>query len=185
MNVFISHSSKDAKIAEDLAQALNRHDIHPVLDFVPRADGAGLAEALQQAALNADGFVFVLGTGDGADRKQELEWRYALRKQWDSEGSKPMIPVLLGDTKAPPFLRDRVAVRIPEAAVDYGGIAARIAHMIDHPDTTVDWNRRAEARVELKQWLGEMERFAAYIEASNSKSADYEKMARDARDIEM
>ena len=166
MNVFISHSSKDANIAKELAQALSHHAIHPVLDFVPGTGSAALQEALKQGEEDADGFVFVLGTGEGSDRKLELERRYALRKQWDSEGSKPMIPILLGNADAPPFLRDRKALRVSTPNVNYDELAGRIAHLIEHPDDTVDWKRREEASEQLKERLGEIDRFAESLEAT-------------------
>jgi hypothetical protein len=178
MNVFISHSSKDAKIAEGLAQALRGHDMNPVLNFVPQANGQGLQAALERATPTADAFVFVLGTGESADRKRQIEWRYAHRKQWDADGSIPMVPILLGSDERPPFLRDRHAVRIPAGEVDYGDITDRIAQMIRSPGATVDWTRRAAASVELKERLGEIERFAASLDASADISDSQEAVSR-------
>jgi hypothetical protein len=177
MNVFISHSWKDEAVAQEFAQALSRHDMNPVLNFVPQVDGAGLEAALQRAKPTADAFVFVLGP-EGADRKRELEWRYALRKQSDADGSIPMIPILLGNDERPPFLRDRNAFRIHTGEVDYGDITDRIAQMIRSPGATVDWTRRAQANLELKERLGEIERFAASLDASADSSDSQEAVSR-------
>ena len=50
--------------------------------------------------------------------------------------------------------------------------------MIRSPGATVDWTRRAAASVELKERLGEIERFAASLDASADSSDSQEAVSR-------
>jgi hypothetical protein len=154
--VFISYSHQDAAIAERLAEALRKHH---VASFVrPDAPVRTLGEdALDKAASEASGFVFLLGPASAFDEDQRREQRAALRSDWDTE--KPMIPVLLPDGALLPFLRDRIPVKISSSATNYDEIAKQVMHYLKHPEANRDEEKYAEGKREwqrridsLKEW---------------------------------
>src|SRR5713226_8785370 len=139
-----------------------RHGLlEPWLDSgEPRRPGVDWANAIQEAAGRADGYVFLVRAGAGADREQELEWRSVLRAQWQSKHVKAMIPVIVGGGDLPPFLRDRVPLRLPTQSVNFDSVLDRIVHLIKHPAENLDETARARARIEQQKRLEELKLFA-------------------------
>ena len=78
------------------------------------AGEAARAKALDAQLAAADAMVFLVDPAAKEDRALEYEWSAAVEHSWAMPG-KPMIPVLIGDAEPPPFLRDRVALRVPSS----------------------------------------------------------------------
>lgn len=86
-----------------------------------------------------------------------------------------MIPVLIGDAEPPPFLRDKVAVRIPAPITDYASeadaIADQIARLLTHPEETIDTESRERGKAEQQIRRRELETYVESL-ASERRSAE-------------
>ncbi len=59
----------------------------------------------------AQSFVILVSPQSQSSRWAEVEWRLALTEAW-SDSNKMLIPVVVGGSDVPPFLRDWVPIRI-------------------------------------------------------------------------
>ncbi len=164
MQVFISSSCADLTVAQRLAQALQQQRVTAWVEAPEVTPAARSEELTERAASAADGFVFLLHDGS-TDRKQELEWRSILQSEWDWK--KPKIPVILGHADIPPFLRDRVPVRIRKGAANYDKLARWLVHLLRHPEETKDPKVYQKGRAEQQRRLGELKRFAAALKEAD------------------
>jgi len=133
------------------------------------ASGRLFEEAIEQAASESDGFVFLLHDGS-TDRKQELEWRSILQSEWDWK--KPKIPVILGRADVPPFLRDRIPIRIRKGSASYDRLARSLVHLLRHPEETQDPKAYEKGRAEQQRRLGELKRFATALKEADRAASE-------------
>jgi hypothetical protein len=166
MHVFLSYGFENADIAARLSRVLEDRDIRVWVDSLKLSRGEQAQAELERLLAKADALVFLVGSEIKGDPKLESEWRSALRVEWDTNGTKPMLPVLIGDAVLPHFLSDRVAVRLDVSAANYDQIAEQIIHSVEHPFATVNPERRAAARTAQQERLGELKRFAETLEPS-------------------
>lgn len=80
MQVFISYSRPDARLAEEVARALRERHFDPWLDEeIPAGDD--FSDAIEAAAARADGLLFLVDAASAADKRQKKEWHSAVRAQ--------------------------------------------------------------------------------------------------------
>lgn len=159
-HVFISHSRDNADVARRLFKILRARELDPWLDETYVKNGEEWRDEVRHAAEKADGFVFVIGPGRAFDAEQEFEWRSVLRSAWPTETAKALIPLLVGDVELPPFLRDRLALRMREATTSFDDLASRIVYLIHHPRETQDKDSYAKASIEQEHRLDDLKRIA-------------------------
>jgi hypothetical protein len=75
--------------------------------------GGDWQKTLKQALDSFDAGVFVVDAASEQSPWLQREWSAAVEQSW-SNPQKPMIPVLVGDVEAPPFLHNRQAIRVTE-----------------------------------------------------------------------
>jgi hypothetical protein len=164
MHIFLSHGFENADIAARLSRVLEDRHVGVWLDSLKLSRGEQAQAELEKLLAKADALVFLVGGEIKNDPKLKSEWRSALRVEWDTNGTKPMLPVLIGDAVLPHFLSDRVAVRLDVSAANYDQIADQIIHAVEHPFATVNTEQRAAARAAQQESLGELKRFAETLE---------------------
>ena len=110
-DVFISYAADTKPLAEELTLALQREGINTWADFKDLKPGQLWKDEIEHALENARSVVILVSTDSQSTRWADLEWRLALTKAW-SDSDKVLIPVVVGASEAPPFLRDWVSFRI-------------------------------------------------------------------------
>ena len=114
-DVFISYAADTKLLAEQLTQALQTQGFHVWSDFKDLRPGQVWQDEIERALESARSFVIIVGPTSWASSWQEYEWRAALVKVW-SDSDKRMIPVVVGGTEPPPFLRNWVSLIVDPAA---------------------------------------------------------------------
>jgi hypothetical protein len=114
-DVFISYAADTKLLAEQLTQALQTQGFHVWADFKDLRPGQVWRDEIDRALEGARSFVIIVRPTSRAGSWQDTEWRAALTKVW-SDSDKRMIPVLVGGTEPPPFLRNWVSLMVdPDA----------------------------------------------------------------------
>lgn len=114
-DVFISYAADTKPLAEQLTQALQTQGFHAWADFKDLRPGQVWQDEIERALDNAKSFLILVSPSSRASSWQEIEWRAALAKVW-SDSDKRMIPVVVGGTEPPPFLRNWVSLMVDPAA---------------------------------------------------------------------
>jgi hypothetical protein len=114
-DVFISYAADTRPLAEELTLALQREGFHTWADFKDLKPGQLWKDEIEQALENAQSVVILVSPDSQSTRWADVEWRLALTKAW-SDSDKVLIPVVVGGSEAPPFLRDWVSLRIDPSA---------------------------------------------------------------------
>lgn len=98
--IYVSYTTADNKVAEDLVRVLSREGMHVRHD--PKAIHAGdsIREAIHSAIDSADVMIVLFSSATEHSKWQELELRYAL------EHEKRIIPVLLEKVTLPELVQD-------------------------------------------------------------------------------
>jgi hypothetical protein len=110
-DVFISYARDTKPLAEELTLALQREGIHTWADFKDLKPGQFWKDEIEHALENAHSVVILVSPDSLSTRWADWEWRLALTKAW-SDSDKVLIPVVVGGSETPPFLRDWVSLRI-------------------------------------------------------------------------
>lgn len=97
-DAFLSHSSKDKRLAVRLEKGLQRSGVNVWIDHANIRAGGLLLDALQQALQNSQSLVLLWSEPAAASRYVAAEWQAA----WHME--KGIIPCRLDNTPLPPFL---------------------------------------------------------------------------------
>jgi hypothetical protein len=145
--VFITYSTDARKWAEKLAAGLKAEGIQATADFEILSPGQDWRQQVEQALKTADAYLFVVGARQDRDSAQDRQWQTALVQSWD-DPTKRIIPVLVGQAEAPPFLRDWEAVRI-EPRSKVSDVVKRLAEMFKTSRASLRRPRRAPD----KDWL--------------------------------
>jgi hypothetical protein len=114
-DIFISYAADTKPLAEQLTQALQKQGFHAWADFKDLRPGQLWQDEVEGALEKARSFLIVVSPKSRASSWQEAEWRAVLAKVW-SDSSKRLIPVLVGGTAPPPFLRNWVSLTVDPAA---------------------------------------------------------------------
>jgi hypothetical protein len=125
-DIFLSHSSKDRKVAADLADDLNFCCIDVWLDQWELQIGQSLTEGLAKA-MDSSRYIAIVITGNyNKSVWTKAEYRKALSRE-QREGRTVMLPLLLGEAELPDFLEDRIYVDLRN---DYFSGLIRVAGMV-------------------------------------------------------
>jgi hypothetical protein len=126
--VFISCSRSDRPIAGRLIDELTTRgiDVKSDEDF-PVSDS--WRATIYGLLKNADGVIFLVGPKSEGSDWQHLEWSAALEAKWE-DPKKRLIPVLLDDTPAPPFLVDYQALRLKRSEKDYTSAVDKLIDLL-------------------------------------------------------
>jgi hypothetical protein len=165
MNVFISYSRKNGSMALKLSEQLSQRGVSPWLDLWNLNAGEDWNQKIAAAIEAAEAFVVLVGPGAEPDRLQRFEWQQIIDHEFYLDATKPMIPVVIGSTEIPGFLRTRNVLIVDTSSIDFKSLADRIAEALGKPDATIDpvqLKRGREAREQavksLKEYSLELER---------------------------
>jgi hypothetical protein len=165
MRVFISFAKQDAGLAAQLEAALRRRDIQ-TSSRLDVASGEDWKRVLDRESADADGFVFLLGTGSASNPQLQAEWRSFLRNDWDSK--KPLVPVIhlhgAAPQDLPPFLRNRK----PIYTTNFDGIVDQLRYLLEHPTETLDPTHEEQAKTEQEKRLNELKAYALALKEEGS-----------------
>jgi hypothetical protein len=92
VDVFLSHSAADKKLAERLSRGLDAHGLSVWLDRRELTPGSDLRREIEEAIQKADHILLLIGHRE-PDEAQQLTWRVALEAVWQ-DPEKRFIPVL-------------------------------------------------------------------------------------------
>src|SRR5262245_57253784 len=129
MKVFVSHSRQNGSAALKLCDQLRARGIDTWLDLRQLDSGADWNPRVAQATRRVDGFLFLIGPGE-PDRFQRFEWHTITELEYYLEPNKPLVPVLIGETQLPGFLRTRRALRVDPSSMDFTALTDQVAKAI-------------------------------------------------------
>jgi hypothetical protein len=156
--VFISYAADTKPLAEQLTQALQTQGFHAWADFKDLRPGQVWQDEIERALEDARSFLILVSPTSRAGSWQEVEWRAALAKVW-TDSDKRLIPVLVGGTEPPPFLRNWVSLIVDPAAEPANWTRHVVNALLSAPNervpASIDRNRR-----ERERRLDEMSRTA-------------------------
>ncbi len=125
-DIFLSHSSKDRKVAADLADDLNFCSTDVWLDQWELQIGQSLTDELAKA-MDASRYIAILITENyNKSVWTKTEYKKALSRE-QREGRTVMLPLLLGEVELPDFLEDKIYV---DLRTDYFSGLTRLAGMV-------------------------------------------------------
>jgi len=114
-NVFVSYASDTRPLAEELTRALNNEGIESWVDFKDLQPGQQSQVELDRAIDHAQCFLILVGPKSPSSRWLEEEWRKCLTNAWTDSG-KRVLPVVVGSSDPPPFLRNWVSLKVDPTA---------------------------------------------------------------------
>ena len=102
MDVFLSHSAADRKLAERLTDSLEDRGLSVWFGDHELSPGSNWQHEIEQAIRSAKSVVLLLDRQREADDVQDFTWRAALGAAWDAR--KRLIPVLRRGAELPAFV---------------------------------------------------------------------------------
>jgi hypothetical protein len=158
MSVFISHSRQNGSAALKLYGRLRQRGVQTWLDTCELDAGEDWTERVAAAIEAAAAFVVLVGPGPEPDRSQRFEWQQITDHEFYLDAKKPMIPVVIGATEIPGFLRTRNVLTVDPSSIDFDSLADAIAEALGRPEATIDpeqLKRGRDAREQAVKSLGE------------------------------
>jgi hypothetical protein len=113
-SVFVSYAADTKPLAEQLMQALENKGIEAWVDFKDLQPGRQIQQELEHAIDKAQCYLILVGPKSRASAWQDAEWRAMLAKAW-TNSDKRVLPVVVGSSESPPFLRNWVSLRVDPA----------------------------------------------------------------------
>lgn len=110
--IFISHSHQDKALHDALKDALIEIG-HDVVGVDSLSVGANISKALNELLHAADAVVAII-TEDSLSSKNVISEITVAQAQMDAIDSKIFMPVIVGNIEIPSFLRERLAVMVPD-----------------------------------------------------------------------
>jgi hypothetical protein len=115
MDIFLSYSSADRKVAEGLREELGRQGVTVWSD--PGNSSLDWRGRMEDGIRSADAILVLVGPRDGTDEAQQLTWRAALEAVWQ-DPSKRLVPVLLKGAELPTFVHSASSGEIQAVQVE-------------------------------------------------------------------
>lgn len=160
--VFITYSADGRRWAEKLAAALKAEGIATWTDFENLSPGQDWHQQVEQALESADIYLYVLGSRPHRDPAQDRQWQSALVRSWN-DPAKRIIPVLIGQAEAPPFLQAWQPFRV-EPKEKASDVVKRLVEILKAPPASLrrrvtpgkEWLERLRLIEQVaKQWKAE------------------------------
>jgi TIR domain len=171
MNVFISHSRQNGSAALKLYERLSQRGVQAWLDTRELDAGEDWNQRVAAAIEAAGAFVVLVGPGAEPDRSQRFEWQQITDHEFYLDAKKPMIPVVIGSTEIPGFLRTRNALTVDPSSIDFDSLAERIAEALGKPDATIDPVKLKLGRDAREQAVKSLEEYSLELEREDVKRA--------------
>lgn len=171
MHVFISHSRQNSAPALKLSDVLIARGVKVWLDVRDLETGADWQAKVAEAIHTAQGFVFLIGPPGPPDQWQRFEWQKITEGEFYLDPEKPLIPVVIGRTELPGFLRTRQPVVVSESSIDFGALADTVMQSLNKPDETVDHEKIKLGRAARKQALESLKEYSVDLEKEDAKQA--------------
>jgi hypothetical protein len=114
-SVLISNTSGTRPLAEELTQALLDKGIQTWAGFKDLQIGQQWQVQLERAIENAEVFLFLVDPKSRVTPWLEAEWQFMLANAWTNTG-KRVLPVVIGSSEPPPFLRNWVSLNVNPTA---------------------------------------------------------------------
>ncbi len=103
MDVFLSHSAADMKLAERLTRSLKGQGLSVWFDGHELAPGSDWQHEIEEAIRSAKNVVLLIDRQREPDEVQDFTWRAALEAAWQ-DARKRLIPVLRRGAELPKFV---------------------------------------------------------------------------------
>jgi len=157
-DVFLSYSHRSLKYAKLLARELTALHTSVWLASQKIQLGDLIEEQISKAIRDARLIAFLIDphTSPGTSAWVEHEYMMALEQAWSDEG-KILVPVLIGNAEAPPFLRHTVGLRVTSQKSAWTRVAKSIAKLLNEGNVA---KRRKAPLKEQTQRLNLIERGA-------------------------
>jgi TIR domain-containing protein len=168
-DVFISYATDTKPLAEQLAQALQAQGFYAWVDFNLRP-GQVWQDEVERALERARSFLIVVSPRSRASSWQEAEWRAVLAKVW-SDSDKRLIPIVVGGSEPPPFLRNWVGLRVDPAA-EPANWTRHVVDALRSAQNEAVHVPSAEYRRERQQRLDEISRAAEQLGKNEPEHGD-------------
>lgn len=171
MNVFISYSRKNGSAALKLCERLSQRGVAAWLDMRELRADEDWNQRVAAAIEAAEAFVVLVGPGAELDRSQRFEWQQITDHEYYLDATKPMIPVVIGSTEIPGFLRTRNALAVNPSSIDFDSLADRIAEALGKPDATIDPVQLERGRQAREQAVKSLKEYSLELEREDVKRA--------------
>jgi hypothetical protein len=156
VDVFLSHSAADKKLAERLSRGLDAHGLSVWLDRRELTPGSDLRREIEEAIQKADHILLLIGHRE-PDEAQQLTWRVALEAVWQ-DPEKRFIPVLHHGADLPAFVVSGSSSReaaIPVVRIEDGRnlreVVDTIVEIVKGEPTQKAVFKRGEDEVRVKE----------------------------------
>jgi hypothetical protein len=169
MRLFVSFAQHDAELAAQLEAALRRHDIQ-AWSRLDAPSAEEWSQLVDRESVQADGFVFLLGTGFSANPQLQAEWRAFLRNDWDS--TKPLAPVIAAPGIAPTDLRPFLRRRKPVYTKNLDAMVDDLQYLVQHPAEAIDHTYDEQARAEQKQRRRDLQDYILALKAEEGSGGE-------------
>ncbi len=103
MDIYVSHSGADTKLAERLTRRLEKRGLSVWLDRERLTPGGNWQREVEEAIRSANNVLVLVGRQQEPDKAQQLSWRTALEAVWQ-DPEKRLIPVLRKGAEVPKFV---------------------------------------------------------------------------------
>jgi hypothetical protein len=168
MDVFISYSHSDDKLARLLAEQLAANGISTSLDNQSPEPGDRSVDAIVKDADNV--LLVIEAKQHEPSPSQQSEWQAALKAAWASP-TKRLIPLLIGEAKLPTFVRSAVGsgqaiqvMRIQDPQRDWQKVVGELVKVLQHKADLGEFaqnvNTTEEDRAQQQQRLAYLKRAA-------------------------
>jgi hypothetical protein len=82
-----------------------------------------------------------------------------------------MVPVVIGSTEIPGFLRTRHALTVNPSSIDFDSLAERIAEALGKPEATIDLVQLERGRDAREQAVKSLRQYSLELESEDVKRA--------------
>jgi hypothetical protein len=171
MNVFISCSRQNSSAALKLNEGLRERGVAAWLDMREINAGEDWNQRVAAAIEAAGAFVVLVGPGAEPDRSQRFEWQQITDHEFYLDANKPMIPVVIGSTEIPGFLRTRTAIFVNPSSIDFDSLAEQIAEAQGKPGATIDTVQLERGRDAREQAIKSFKEYSLELEREDVKRA--------------
>ncbi len=132
--VFVSYSSQDPELVQQLTQELQTHGISTFSVAEALTLGAGWQQKVEQEVKSADAVIVLVYPKREPDRYQQFEWSVALEAAWENP-DKRIIPLLMRNAEPPSFLSGKLALRVRNPKKEWKKAVEELIHVLKNEQT--------------------------------------------------